>query len=650
MTGRRSGVLCRGSLLAAVLAGGLFGHCAHAQTRDLGGGFRDHGRFSAAMTSRGMVCTVDGEGNDVILVWLFDHRYAYALAVIESMTGDVELVPRPIAEDCPFASVLATNGRYYTHFGGHFMEFDPVKREFSFVQQTPSRAAMYMTEDDEGLIWAALYPGAEVVSFDPRTRALHDWGRVSEHPSAQYPRALATDDQGWVYVGIGLAVGQIFMLNPKTGGVTTVIPEEQRVGSGGVLLRRGTDGKVYGFAPVGANPTQWFRLYGGKAVKLDGDPHVEWKGIVAGSQKLRHCDLPNGEHVDELDLVSRRLVISDPQKGTSRTFGLDLGEGEGGAALGVATAPDGTIAGGTYIPLCFFNYNPRTDQWTRRESYGQWNAVTATAERFYAACYTEGVLLEWDPSREWVDTQPDNPSSNPRYLAQTRATPDVGRPYTIIAHPDGRHIIYGGTPDYGCTGGALVIYDTLDGTAQIIKHEDIVPWQTQASLTALADGRVVGGTAIRPGSGGTPKAQVAELYILDMQSRRVEWHAPLVADATQYTDLITGPDGKVFGIIDFCRLFVFDPTRREIVHMVDLEPEFGRTVYQQAPRNFVRTPDGRIFVLFRSGIAELDPSTYELTMLANAPCRLGNGGAYLDGRLYFAGEQNLLSWEVPAAR
>jgi len=128
---------------------------ASAQSRNLGNGFRDHGPFADVTVSRGTVCTVDGEGRNVVLVWLFDNRYAYALGVIDAQTGAIEEIPRPIERDCPFASILSSQGRYYTYMGGHFLEFDPLKREFTVVQEGPSRAAMSMTEDDDGRIWAA---------------------------------------------------------------------------------------------------------------------------------------------------------------------------------------------------------------------------------------------------------------------------------------------------------------------------------------------------------------------------------------------------------------------------------------------------------------------------------------------------------------
>ncbi|MFP3904470.1 MAG: hypothetical protein ACLFWB_09555, partial [Armatimonadota bacterium] len=154
----------------------------YSQTTDLGDGFKDHGPFSTAAQSRGMVCTEDGDGRSVVLVWLFDHRYSYALGVIDAETGEIEEIPRPIDRDCPFASLLAENGRYYTYFGGHFMEFDPQKREFTAVKKGPESAnrARSMTEDDNGVIWAGLSNNADVVSYDPRTGELREYGPVYE--------------------------------------------------------------------------------------------------------------------------------------------------------------------------------------------------------------------------------------------------------------------------------------------------------------------------------------------------------------------------------------------------------------------------------------------------------------------------------------
>ena len=78
-------------------------------SRDLGGGFVDHGVATPVSNHRGMVATSDGEGRDVMLVWLFDHRGGYALLMIDAETGRTQQYPTPYpwGGDGPFASILS---------------------------------------------------------------------------------------------------------------------------------------------------------------------------------------------------------------------------------------------------------------------------------------------------------------------------------------------------------------------------------------------------------------------------------------------------------------------------------------------------------------------------------------------------------------
>lgn len=644
-------VLNHGVTLCALVAVAMALPLA-AETTDIANGFVDHGPLSRVAESRGMVCTEDGEGNPVVLVWLFDHRYAYALGVIDAETGEIEEIPRPIDHDCPFASILSSTGRYYSYFGGHFMQFDPKKREFTGVEPGPDRAAMGMTEDPQGVIWAAVYPDCHVLSYNPETGQARNYGPVYEHPSTMYPRYVAADDSGWVYLGVGLAAGQIIMLNAETGEHEPVIPRDEVVGRGRVRVYPDVNGKVYGYAPdPDGEGNQWYELYEGQTTKLEEEPDLERREIITGSQGLKHRQLPNGERVKNLDLVHGRLIVEDPETDETREMEFQL-NAEGGAGMGLIATPDGQLVGGTYIPHRSFSYDPAEDEWTRRDCYGQWNTLTVTDNAVYIGCYTEGVLLEWELDDEWVNTTRDNPDSNPQYLQQTRAHPDIGRPYSVVASPDGRTIILAGFPGYGSTGGGLVFFDRETREAEILTHEDLVEWHSTLSLLPLPGGKLLGGTTPLASNGGVQKAEgPSELYILDMDSKQVEWHQAPIEGIERYDDLIMGPDGLVFGTADRGLFFVFDPVKRKIVHQEDLRERFGSTVYQQGPQIFVPTPDGRIYMLFGKGIVQLDPETYETTMVAEAPGNLGNGGAYVDGRLYFGGSHgaHLWSWEVPPA-
>ena len=61
---------------------------------------------------------------------------------------------------------------------------------------------------------------------------------------------------------------------------------------------------------------------------------------------------------------------------------------------------------------------------------------------------------------------------------------------------------------------------------------------------------------------------------------------------------------------------------------------------------FVLDGKGRFFILFVSGVAELDPASFKITLLAKSPVPINAGGDYLDGRIYFAGGSHLYSYEI----
>src|SRR5262249_55145321 len=120
-----------------------------AASEDLGNGFRHHGVAVPISNHRGTVAPVDGQGHDVLLSWLRDHRGCYELLLVDVETGKAEEFPLPFpVGDDPFASTLSTGNRFYTHFNSHFVEFDPSKRAFTFFHKTAPQMAMSMTEDD----------------------------------------------------------------------------------------------------------------------------------------------------------------------------------------------------------------------------------------------------------------------------------------------------------------------------------------------------------------------------------------------------------------------------------------------------------------------------------------------------------------------
>ena len=78
--------------------------------------------------ARGAVATVDGDGANVLLAWLMDHRGGYQLLMVDAQTGKTQEFPLPFknsSADSPYACILSSGNRFYTHFDSHLVEFSP---------------------------------------------------------------------------------------------------------------------------------------------------------------------------------------------------------------------------------------------------------------------------------------------------------------------------------------------------------------------------------------------------------------------------------------------------------------------------------------------------------------------------------------------
>jgi len=630
-----------------------FAEVAVGVTEDLGNGFRHHGVATPVSNHRGTVATVDGAGKNVVLVWLFDHRGGYSLLMIDAETGKSEEYPMPFPPggDCPYASILSSGNKFYTHFNSHFVEFDPEKRAFTFCEKTTPQMAMGMTEDDNGVIWSVTYPQSGVVSFNPHNCEFttdrsglvefKDYGHVYQQNWAQYQRYVAADDAGWLYFGIGSTASQIIAFNSQTGQTKPMIPENERVKGSGYVYRD-LNGKVYGHAT--GREDDWYEFYQGEGKKIGKHTQIKEKPIITSSQGLFHSQFPDGKILRTCDLVNRVLVVENPNTGETKELNFAY-TSEGAHIMGLATAPDGAICGGTAFPMRFFSYNPQTDEWINRASYGQWNTVARQGNRFFVGGYGGGFLLEWDPAQEWVPTEKGDASSNPLFLAE--CAPTINRPHKLLAHPDGKTLVLAGTPGYGYTGGGLLFWDRKTGTHTLIEHTDIIPEHSTMSLVALPDGKLLGGTTTAPGTGGEKKATEAELYLLDLATKKLKWRQVVLLGVQSYTDMCLGPNGLVYGVADRECFFVFDPVKREVVHKEKTTTRFGLTNSQQGPRVFVLSPDNIIYLLFVKGIARVNPATFEITMLAESPVPIGPGGDIHDGRIYFGSGSHLYSYKVP---
>ncbi|MFA5244320.1 MAG: hypothetical protein WC380_03390 [Pedobacter sp.] len=620
------------------------GFTVETSSRDLGKGFFDHGVASPISNHRGVVSTVDGNGKNVVLVWLFDHRGGYSLLMIDAETGKSEEFPVKFdpRQDTPYSSILSGDNKFYTLFSDHFTEFDPVKRAFTFTQKTMPQMAMSMTEDDNGKIWAVTYPNSGLVAFDPKKKELKDYGYVNKENWRQYQRTIVSDDAGWIYFGMGNASSQIVSFDPNTGQAKAILPaNERKLGTAAVY--RDQNGKVYGRA-LESSDNEWYEFYKGEYKKIGEYKDRKPVNQITGSQSLFHRNFPDGSILKNLDLVNRILITENPKSKIRKEVSFDY-TSDGAIVMGIGTAPDGTIVGGTAFPMRFFNYDLKKDKWVNREALGQFNALINQNKKVYFGVYAGGHLIEWDPYKPWVTTKLDNPNSNPVHL--TTVSPDIIRPYRIIAHPDGKTIIMGGTPQYGATGGGLLFYDNKAKSKVLLKDDEVVKDQTSMSLVPLPNGKLLGGTTTSPGTGGEKRAKEALLYIMDMAGKKIEWQEAIFPGVQEYSEMRMMPGDLVYGITDKRKFFVFDPAVKKVVYTKDISAEFGPTTAEQSPRIFVDGPKGELFILFAQGaIVQVIPETYEMKLIATAPGPIKAGGDYAHGRIFFVSGSHLMSYKL----
>jgi hypothetical protein len=573
-------VLCL--LVAVLLLGGV------PAAGDVRLPFTDHGVMVPVSYNRGAMATTDGAGNDIVLLWLSDCRGGYALLSIDAATGETAQYPLPFPEgDGPYCSILSGRKRYYAHFNSYFVEFDVEKKAFTFVRKTAPQMAMSMTEDDRGVIWSVTYPQSGLVSYNPETGEFRDYGSVYRQNWSQYPNHIAADDKGFIYFALGETATQIVAFNPATGEATPMIPEEDRR-TGTAKVYRDIDGCVYG-QPLVGNGLNWYRFHEGKGWKIGRLDKQIPKEIAAGPYALRRTTFPDGKKIALLDLNERRLVVEDPRgKSLRKELHFDYAT-EGSHIMSVTADPAGTLWGGTTFPMRSFAFDVRTGESANRESYGQWNTVAAAGGMRLVGGYGKGFVLEWDPSEPWVATTKNRPS-NPRYAGD--AYPHIDRPHKLLALPDGRTVILAGTPAYGATGGGLLFWNRQNGLIQVFNHTELIPNHSTMSLAALPGCKtVVGGTTTAPGTGGEKKAKEAELYLLDLKSKKLLWHQAVLPGAQEYTDLCNGPCGLVYGVADKRLFFVFDPVRRKVTLKKDISG-FGSTAYAQGRGSSSRVPAG----------------------------------------------------------
>lgn len=599
------------------------------QSQAQAAGFVDHGIPTPVAQTRGVVSTVDQSGQDVILTWLQDWRGGYAILMVNAETGASQQFDVPFKPDGdePSAIYLSSKNRLYTLFNSQFVEFDVASKRFTFHGKVNGKTAMSLTEDKDGRIWAATYPNNQLVSFNPQNSSLQNHGQLAKESWTQYPRSIAVDAHGWVYVGSGLAASQIYAYNIQSHATQALLSSSQRV-SGTAVVTQSQSNVVYA-----RNGQQQFMLTNGKASGLGAGARVAESNLKGGAQNLVDREFPSGRRLVSVDMHDRTLVTRDAS-GQQKTVKFNYTT-QGAALTFVCATGDNKVCGGTRFPMHTFYYSAGDNKFDSKQLPRQPNVMAALGSRLYVAAYPDGKLFQ------------ENENGKNEFSEVLNAYPSINRPHAMLIMGGGSQIALAGTPEYGTTGGGMMFWNRSSGQKSRIDHWHLVPNHSVQAMVELSNGMLLGGTTVAPGTGGVTKAtDSSELFLMDANTHEVRWRGAPVPGAKTITDLMVGADGLVYGLADSVDLFVFNPNNRQVVSVNRFSKDLGPSVYAQGTRAFVKGADGSIYVLLYNGIGKVDAKAHTVSRVVSSPVRITVGGAAANGRIYFGSNNHLYSWKA----
>jgi hypothetical protein len=595
--------------------------------------FIDHGVPVPRAEKRGVVAAQDRSGRNLVIASSMDQgpRGWVLITDIDSEKSDQLWIPEEAGNQPTYSVMLSSRGRFYTTSGAYILELDIEKRVWTLCVN-PTKVPLYLsfTEGRDGKIYAGSYEGCHLVAFDPETREATDLGSMD--PAEMYLSRLATDDQGWVYCGIGVARYNLIAFNPRTRERRQLVDETERK-PGTCAVSSGADGKAYGTIE-GAN----YILYDGVKSPLPEGQAVppECTGAVGWGSILNR--IPDGRQISKYSLDGKWFDITDPKTGETKRLKIDY-KSEGAYVRFVVPGPGGKVWGASGHPPWSFTFDPKTRQTKILGTARSWQAVDSLGNRVYSAEYSGGWLSVFDAKRPWSGEGKEK-TDNPRVLGEY--APDINQPFAALVHPDGRHVLMSGWPGYGYVGGGLAIYDLKSGQSQLIKHTELARDQSTVQLAALPNGDIVAGTNISGGHGTKPIAKEGMIYILDWKTRTVSYSTVPVAGATGVDGLVVARDGLVYAITTPPTFFVFDPVTRKIIHKQDLT-EHGTIAYNGLSVG----PDRRLYAVLTKALLKITPGTYAVEKLAEPPQPARVGTAVAGGRLYFVIGSHLWSFGLP---
>ena len=558
----------------------------------------------------------------------------WILLVIDPLTGEAE---QHTAEHVgnPYGILFAGNGKLYVSTGGSGEDkvycYDPATKQLQYLGRPAGTEDVVWTlaEGDDGRIWGGTYPNAKLISIDPETHEMRDWGRIS--PTQPYVRFL--DARGpYVYCNCGPSRAEVWAFDTRTGEKTEILPEHFQP-----LLRYGyaqkrADGEVY--ISAGEHTV---RVDGTEVVPVDELPPAT-PANHQGRPDRQVLQMPDGTVIRANHQTgSDRRYFVEPPGGERRAVEFEY-EGTKTSLWALEAAPDGLIYGTTRSPITLFTIDPATDEVTVLGdpigANGQVYGWLWHEGRLFMAAYGGSRMTVWDPARPWDFGSA--PESNPRFIG----TIGIGRPASLILAPDGRQLLAGGVPGYGTYGGVITLIEPEEPRIEMIP--DLLGTQSVASMVTIPETELVCiGTTWRGGSASEAPQSDPRLLLWDFGNRDMIYETVPVPGENSIVQMIM-LDGLIYATTDGTgHLIVFDPSTQAVLHTDELG--YGAGCLFGLRHN---PADGMIYAISGDSIVRICPETFEIERLGTYP-GMDWGLGIAGDRIYVYSGSDLIRFAVP---
>ena len=562
---------------------------------------------------------------DTIYLSFGQYKAPLFLLAVNPDTGETKQFNGPLPSEMgSWGFAVDHENRIYlgSYYRAHLLRFDPKTEQWDDLGQPGGKKESFicaLTTAPDGKIWGGTYPSAHLFSYDPKTGKSENFGRMDPEQFYCYPTA---GDDGLIYGAIQFEKIDVVIFDPKKNTKTSLIPSRDRK-PGRISLLKGKDGKIYAELPPSS---QLYRIEGGEKL-------VE---VSKAEIPLPQRGLPDGRQFSLID--NRILRIQNPLTKEEREIRLQY-DASGTHIFGVGLGPDGRIYGSSMLPLRLFVHDPKDNLLANlgRAAFsdGEIYSMGTLENKLYLCSYPGARISVYDPRRPLRFG--DMEDANPRDVGPLGGEQD--RPRTMIAGPYGK-VYIGSYPDYGLLGGAISVYDPKKNEKRVYRH--IVENQSVASLAYIEKlNLLAAGSSVRGGGGTRAIEKEAKLILWDPKEEKKILEITPITGAKTILSLAATIDGTLYGITNNEKVFIFDPEKREIKKIFDLEFREPVEVSLQAG------PDGKLYGLSKEAIYYIDPKNDQISLLAKSPVPIDSGMAMLGRKIYFGSGANLFEFEIP---